>query len=248
MTERETLCALVYGDSKVGKSWFGQTTPTPRLVLDAEGGSRSPKRMVGDTVVKQRVVRWDPTKEDPPAVGDWDTCHVMVRDFNTFNRAYEWLNSGRHPFRSVVVDSLTEVQKRCKDAISGDDTPSERDWGLLLIKMEFLVRNMRDLVTHATNPLDAVIFLALVKDVNGKRKAEIQGALSRSLPGYVDLIGYLFVQVAEDGEEFRRMLIRPRDGFESGDRTHTLSQHYGVAITSPDVEEMLTVLNEEENN
>jgi len=34
----------------------GQTTPTPRLVLDAEGGSRSPKRMVaGKTATPDRT-------------------------------------------------------------------------------------------------------------------------------------------------------------------------------------------------
>jgi hypothetical protein len=224
---------------------LGQTTPAPRLVLDAEGGSRSPKRMVDGQVVRQRKVDWDPTRDEPPVAGDWDTCHVAVRDFQTVNRAYEWLNSGQHPFRSVVLDSLTEIQKRCKDSISGVETPAERDWGLMLIRMEHLVRSFRDLVWHPTNPLDAVVVLALTQTKDGKRKPAVQGALGVSLPGYVDLEGYLFVQVDEEGTETRRLLIHPRDGFEAKDRTHTLTEQYGPAINEPDFERLLEVLNKE---
>lgn len=239
---------LVHGEPGVGKSWFGQTTPAPRLVLDAEGGSRSPKRMLVDgTVQRQRMVTWDPQREEPPKAGDWDTCHVAVQDFTTVQRAYEWLHAGQHPFRSVVLDSLTEIQKRCKDSVSGTDTPTEQGWGLLLIRMEHLVRvQFRDLVFHPTHPLEAVVLLALTDEKKGKRRPAIQGALSTSLPGYMDVEGYMFVQVDESGEEWRRLLIAPRDGFEAKDRTHTLSAHYGAAITNPDVEEMLHVLNSEE--
>jgi hypothetical protein len=191
------------------------------------------------------MIHWDPVKEDPPESGDWETCHVAVRDFVDVQKTFDWLLTGRHPFKSVVLDSLTEIQKRCRDSISGTESPSEREWGLLLIRMEHLTRSFRDLVFHPTNPLDAVIILALIQDRNGKRKPAVQGALGTSLPGYMDLVGYLFVEITEEGTEQRRMLISPRDGFEAKDRTHTLSQHYGPSITRPDVEEMLRVLNEE---
>ena len=245
----ENICMLVHGEGGVGKSWLGQTTPSPRLVLDAEGGSRSPKRMRPDgTVERQRVVLWNPTTEPPPQDdGTWDTCRVSVLDFNTVLKAYEWLNAGSHQFKSVVLDSLTEIQKRCKDAISGVDTPSERDWGLLLIRMEHLIRQIRDLVSHPTNPLDAVLVLALSVEKNGKRRPAVQGALGVSLPGYVDVEGYMYVQVTEGGEEVRQLLISPREGYEAKDRTHTLSVEYGAAIASPDVEQMLALLNREEN-
>src|ERR1039458_8047441 len=101
-----TLCMLVHGEPKVGKSWFGQSTPAPRLVLDAEGGSRVPWRAVNGVGVRQRVIKWDPNTQDPPVYdGTWDTCHVSVQDYKTFEKAYSWLASGRHPFKSLVVDS-----------------------------------------------------------------------------------------------------------------------------------------------
>lgn len=192
-------------------------------------------------------MKWDPTREDPPKDdGTWDVCHVTVHNYNVIEKAYAWLNSGKHDFKSVVVDSLTEVQKRCKDAIAGVDTPTERDWGLLLIKLEHLVRGLRDLVSHPTNPLDAVVILALTQEKSGKWKPAVQGALGISLPGYVDVVGYLFVTVDESQKETRKLLIVPREPYAAKDRTHTLSQHYGPAVSNPDVEQMLAILNEGE--
>lgn len=246
----ETLCALIHGEPGVGKSWLLQTTPGPRLVLDAEGGSRRPKRMGPDgKAIRVPFVKWDPTKDAPPELDDWETCLVQTRDFNTVRRAYEWLNSGQHPFRSVGLDSLTEIQKRCKDALAGGETPSERQWGDLLIQMEQLVRQFRDLVFHPTNPLDCVVFLALsVSKMGAKYKPAVQGALGVSLPGYVDLEGCLTVSANDDGVPERYMLITPHAEFEAKDRTHYLTEHYGPYITNPDVEAMLGVLNAEEQS
>lgn len=244
----ENICALVHGPPGVGKSWFGQTTPFPRLVLDAEGGSRHPRRIDRQGVV-HRVpkILWDPLVDEPPEWdGTWETCHVFVRNYPTFERSYSWLNTFDHPFRSVVVDSLTEIQKRCKDTISGGETPSERQWGELLIKMELKVRELRDLMFHPTNPLDAVLILALTDPRGRKAKPAVQGALGLSLPGYVDLEGYLDAFPDDEGGLERRMLIQPHPEFEAKDRTHTLSAHYGRAIPNPDFTEMLDVYNSEE--
>jgi hypothetical protein len=199
-------------------------------------------------VERVKKVVWDPTRDAPPEPGDWETCQVFVRDFNTVRRAYEYLNTGKHPFQSVVMDSLTEIQKRCKDAITGGEAPSERQWGDLLSQMELLVRAFRDLVFHPVKPLDAVLFLALTTNKNGgKFKPAVQGALGVSLPGYVDLEGYLGSFPNEEGGMERRMLIQPHQLFEAKDRTHTLTEHYGSVIVNPDVEEMLGVLNNDNN-
>lgn len=245
----ETLCALVHGEPGHGKSWLAQTCPAPRLILDAEGGSRRPKRMGKDgKVEKVPFVKWDPCKDPPPEPGEWETCLVIARDFLTIKRAYEWLNSGQHPFKSVGLDSLTEIQKRCKDALAGGETPTERQWGDLLIQMEGLVRQFRDLVFHPVNPLDVVLILALsVSKLGGKYKPAVQGALGVSLPGYVDLEGCLIACPNEDGEMERRLLITPHPSYEAKDRTHYLSEHYGSVIVNPDVERMLAIINEMES-
>ena len=106
-----SLSILVHGASKVGKSWMGDSTPAPRLILDAEGGSR---------FTPSKKVVWDPLTEEPPkASEDWDTCIVYVKDYDTVLKAYDWLNQSNHPFKSVVLDSISEIQQRCVDSIAG---------------------------------------------------------------------------------------------------------------------------------
>lgn len=248
----ETWCGLVHGDSGAGKSWLGQTTPYPRLVLDAEGGSRAPKRVLADgTVERIPQTKWDPMRDAPPvADGTWESCHVTVHDYSVMERVLEWLRTGQHPFRSVVLDSLTEIQKRCKDIIKmqlQDHIMSERTWGILLDKMEDLVRGYRDLVFMADHAIECVLILALTKEVNYKFKPAVQGALGVSLPGYVDTVGFLNATVNDEtGEDEWRLLIKPMPQFEAKDRTHTLYAHYGPVIVNPNVERMLALLNEEE--
>lgn len=243
------FCALVHAEPKVGKSWLAQTVPEPRLILDAEGGSMYPMRMRKDGSGKaERIkkVNWNPLTDPPPVYdGTWETCHVIVRSYAVMERAYEWLNDGNHPFKSVVMDSLTEVQKRLKDVISGDEATTERQWGQLLTKMETLVRNFRDLKFHPTNPIDVTLILALTVQKNqmSKWRPAVQGALGVSLPGYVDLEGYYGMTRNEDNVIERKLLIEPHPMYEAGDRTHFLTEFYGSVILTPSFEEMYHVLN-----
>lgn len=248
-----TLCALIHAQEGMGKSWLGQSTPAPRLVLDAEGGSRNPWRAVNGVGVKQRKVTWNPAKDEPPlADGSWDTCHVPIREYGDVQHAFNWLNGGDHDFKSVTLDSVTEIQQRCKDAIGGENALRIQDWDLMMIRMSLLMRRFRDLVSHPTAPLDAVIFLALSEQKNDKWRPWVQGGLAKALPGYVDVEGYLYVQELDTDDENgepeydRRLLIHPLEGYAAKDRTHTLTQHYGKVIKQPDIEQMLAVLNEEE--
>lgn len=246
----ETWCGLIHGEPGAGKSWLGQTTPAPRLVLDAEGGSRSPKRVIDGKVQRIKQVTWDPHSENPPAPSDWEVCRVVVKNFDTLQRVYDWLITGKTCFRSVVVDSLTEAQKRCKDALKAqfeEEVMNERMWGMLLDRMEKLIRDYRDLVFDDTNGVDVVLILALTREVNYKWVPAVQGALGVSLPGYVDTVGFLAAaQSAETGEDEWLLLIKPHPQYAAKDRTHTLSAHYGHVITNPDIGAMLDVINQED--
>lgn len=246
----ETWCGLIHGEPGAGKSWLGQTAPAPRLVLDAEGGSRAPKRIVDGKVQRIPQVTWDPHKDNPPEPGDWEVCRVVVKNFDTLQRVYDWLITGKTPFRSVVIDSLTEAQKRCKDALKAqfeEEVMNERMWGMLLDRMEKLIRDYRDLVFDEDNNIDVVLILALTREVNYKFVPAVQGALGVSLPGYVDTVGFLAAsQNPETGEDEWRLLIKPHPQYAAKDRTHTLTAHYGHVITNPDVSTMLDVINQED--
>ncbi len=227
---------LVAGFPKSGKSWMGDTTPAPRLILDAEGGSR---------FTPSRKKQWDPTREKPPEPdGTWDTVIVPVLNYQTVLKAYEWLNSGQHPFRSVVMDSVSEVQQRAADALAGTNALQLQDWGTLLRQVSDLVRKFRDLTTNPVKPLDAVIFIAMAKQrQDGTWHPYVQGALSTVLPYFVDVCAWMAAVPIEDGTTVRRLVIGPTPGYETGER---VGGRLGAYIDNPNVTEMLRLIRGEE--
>lgn len=227
---------IVHGPAKSGKSTLGDTTPAPRLVLDSEMGSRF-------TPSKKKV--WDPVKEAPPvADGSWETCIVYVRDYRSVLKAYEWLDSGKHPFRSVVMDSISETQQRAVDALVGIQQPNQQDWGTLLRQVSDLVRKFRDLTTNPVKPLDAVVFIAMTRqgrDGDSTWRPHVQGSLATTLPYFCDVVGYLCVAQEGDGTAIRRLFTGPVPGFETGER---VGGRLGVYTDNPNITEMLARVRE----
>ena len=185
MTNR-AMSILVHADTKVGKSTFGATAPKPMLLLDAEAAYR---------FLPGNKVFWDPMKDAPPQHdGSWEICVVIVREYTTMVRAFEWLNSGQHPFRSVVVDSISEIQKRLKDSLRTlDEQMDQRKWGQVLDHMEWLVRGLRDLTEHPTHPIEAIVLTSMTTQRDGKWRPYVQGQLAVTMPYFLDVIGYMFV-------------------------------------------------------
>lgn len=229
------ISAIVYGPSKGGKSTLGDSTPFPRVVLDAEMGSR---------FTPSKKIKWDPTREAPPEPdGTWETALVPVHSYNTVLKAYEWLNSGKHPFRSAVMDSISEVQQRMVDSIVGTNPMQLQDWGTLLRQASDLVRKFRDLTTHPTKPLDCVLFIAMAHQrQDGTWHPHVQGQLKTTLPYYTDLLAYLAAVPTEDGSTVRRLLIGPTQGYETGERVGGRLGHF---IDNPNITDMLSKIREE---
>lgn len=221
-----SLSLVVHGESGVGKSWLADTCPKPLLVLDAEGGSR---------FTPSRKTYWDGVSAPPAFDGTWDTCVVVTRSFSQVNQVFQWLNSGQHPFVSVAMDSLTEIQKRCLDDVSGVDQPTQQHWGALLRQMEKLVRDFRDLTMHPTKPLQSVVFICLTSQKSDRFRPHVQGQLGITLPYFVDVVGYLFVQPDETGALRRRLLVQPSGQYDAKDRTNRLGQ----VVEDPSVELMI---------
>jgi hypothetical protein len=223
------LSLIVYGESKSGKSWMGDTTPAPRLVLDAEGGSR---------FTPSRKVTWNPGAEAPPKYdGKWDSCLVPVHSYQSVKQAYEWLYSGQHPFNSVVIDSISETQQRAVDDIAGTNIMQTQDWGTLLRTVSNLVRGYRDLVTHPTRPLAVVMLIAMLDDGVMPRRPLLQGKMRIFLTYYCDLCGYLGVYRTEEGIPYRRLIISNSSEYVAGER---VGGRLGQYVDNPDVTEMLS--------
>lgn len=169
-----------------------------------------------------------------------DNCVVTVREFGVLAQVMQWLESGQHPFKSVVLDSLTEIQKRCLDNITGVEAADQRAWGELLRKMEALVRRFRDLTMMPTNNLTSVVFICGTRVVDGVLRPHVQGQLATTLPYFVDVMGYLHVETGAEGGLERKLLVQPIGSIAAKDRTG----RFGISIENPSITHMLTQLQE----
>lgn len=213
---QRSLTMMVYGESKVGKSTFAVTAPYPRLMLDVEGGHR-----FLPIVVKY----WDPLREEPPvADGTWDTCVVTVRDYDTVLKTYQWLQLGKHQFKSLIIDSISELQVKCMDSIAGNEQMKMQQWGELLRHMGALLRDLRDLTMHPTNPLEAVILTAMARSSDGRSRPYLQGQLAIQAPYFYDILGALTVESVPNPDplqppyKVRRMYVERTSEYEAGER------------------------------
>lgn len=220
------ISVLVHGPSKSGKTYLGNSAPGPRLILDAEGGTR---------FLKNNKIVWDP-RQPPPECKEDDTVLVYIRDFGSLSHVYQWMAAGKHPFRSVILDSISEIQQRCIDNLVGTEQMRLADWGALARNVARLVRDYRDLLIHPTNPLDVVVFIAMTKqNEEGKYVPYVQGQLATALPFYIDLVSFLRAQPDESGEMQRMLLVQPHPQYEAGDRTGV----FPAVIINPDLTKML---------
>ncbi len=215
---QRSLTIMVYGEPKVGKSSFAVTAPYPRLMLDVEGGHR---------FLPINVKYWDPLREEPPvADGTWDTTVVQVRNYEDVLKAFAWLQTGRHQFKSLIIDSISELQVKCMDQIAGTEQLKMQQWGELLRHMGALLRDLRDLTMHPTQPLEAIVLTAMARKGNddNKYRPYLQGQLAVQAPYFYDVLGALTIETvpnydpSQPPHRVRRMLVERTDQYEAGER------------------------------
>lgn len=188
---------IIYGDSGVGKtrlcgSVMDVPEMMPAIVLDIEGGMLSLKHKYPGL----RVVRID--------------------NFKKLQRAYDGLFEGKHPWKTVIIDSITETQKfgmydimeRAvkKDSDRDPDLPGIGEWGKSAEQMRRLIRAFRDL------PMNT-IFTALRQDTKNKfqhttTQPDLPGKLAGQVPALVDEVLYMYVKNV--GGSYRRLLLGQR--------------------------------------
>lgn len=216
MTMNRSLTLLVHGMSKAGKSTIGATAPYPRLMLDVEHGHK---------FLPINVKYWDPKTEAPPvADGTWDTCVVPTLTYEDMMSAYQYLKLGQHQFKSVTIDSVSELQVKLIDQLVGPDQVKMQQWGQILRNMGDMMRGLRDLTMHPTNPLEAVVLTAMSVEQDSKYRPYLQGQLKTQLPYFWDVVGFLRVEEwpnedpTQPAHKLRRMYIEATDFCEAGER------------------------------
>jgi hypothetical protein len=219
------LSLVVFGESGAGKSHLADTAPGPRLILDVEGGC-------GFT--PSRKVPWDP-RGPVPKLGPDDSAVVEITKFEDVDRAFQWLPTGKHPFRSVIIDSLTELQMRAIDMqVGASAQPQGQDWGAILRKVEAHVRGFRDL---KMNPIKRIEVLAIVAGVKEKGQKDptlrplLTGQIAEKLAYHVDVQGFLTMKLNADGLLERSLQVVPVNNIAAKDRTGRL----GTFVASPTI-------------
>ncbi len=166
----------------------------PVLFIDIEGGTESLRHSYPevDTV---RVTTWKEMQE-------------------VYNVLYE----GGHGYKTIVLDSLTEIQKFsmmnimnelvAKFPDRSEDVPSMREWGINLEQIRRLVRGFRDLPMHT-------IFTALVREEKNQRtgavtqQPSLSGKMAGEVAAFLDIVVYYYVKQVGSGDdaEFKRLLL-----------------------------------------
>lgn len=225
---------LIHGHSKVGKSTLALTGPYPRLLLDVESAAH---------LLPNSLIWWDPFTEPMPiADGTWDTCVVDVDNFEVVLKVYELLKTGHHQFRTLVVDSISELQSTIMKM-----SMRQQDWGLVLAKLSSLCRDLRDLPRKRNNPIEVVALTAMTKKYDtlpdgsgGIYKPYLQGQISALIPYWYDVTAYYFMQPYRDPNtnetvQVRRLLTGKNPEFEAGNRVHGMEEY----INYPNLEQII---------
>lgn len=205
---------LLHGLPGAGKTTVGSTAPKPLLFIDVEKAAR---------FIKGRKKKWNPLTEAVPVNdGTWDICVVNVDEYNKAAKAYEVLKSKNHPFKSVLVDSVSELQSKAVEDIKGRQQFQTQDWGKLLSRLSFFCRDMRDLTEDEGNTIEAVIMTAMSKDYDGIIKPYLQGQIAAQVAYWFDITGYLYVQQLPDADgvpqDVRMLLIGNHPNYEAKSR------------------------------
>lgn len=185
----ESLSLLVYGPAGSGKTTLGLSGPSPTLVLDAEQASKFIPR-------NQKVV-WDPLTEPVPPKydGTWKYCVVRIDKWDVAEKVMKYIKARNHPFKTVLLDSVTEVVIKAKEAINNRDQFKIQHWGTLGSNMGYLLRDLRDEASHPKTPIEMMCVIAVEQE---NIKSNIQGEVeSRKVEPYLEggvkkIISYLF--------------------------------------------------------
>jgi hypothetical protein len=238
------ISLLIHGWWGSGKSWLAATAPGPRLVLDTEGGFYDTP---GDLVV------WDPNTPVDKAWTKDTSVIVDVQDWAAVETVRGILASGDHPFESVIVDSLHEMQTLLKRAVA---TPGSKynpnatfemqAWGRLLNNMGEFLRELRDLTRPTAAKRVNVVLVSGTNDEVIPAKPLLEGGIRKVVTGFYDVVGYLTEAKDQNQNEVRVLAITPTPLAVAKCRLHNLKVEHGTDIINPDIKRMILTVNPKE--
>ena len=202
----DRIRALIYGESGAGKTVFASTFPSPILFLDADDGMASVR-----------------TEVDRVFIDSWETLVDVTND----------LMNEEHGYKTIVVDSLNEIQTLAMSYVlenfpaikrSYDSLPAVADYGKMLRDFDLWVRAMKSLPTH-------VVLLCQAQARNFETdvvQPQLTGKNSSSnVCRMMDVIGYIYS--GEGGEsQAKRFVSFGMTNYVGKDRSGKLPSVYEI--------------------
>jgi len=191
----EHLNTIIYGDSNAGKTWLAGTAADcmETLFIDVDSGMAT--------------------------LADRDIDVVRPRSWHDFQKLYEFLLDGDHDYECVVIDSLTEIQRKFslgtilgdfaggKDAyndLGSTSVPTIKEWMMSGNQMRRLIRAFRDL-THQEDVSKRVhVIMVCLEKYDDKKRIicpNLSGTLGIECGAYVDVLGRLSKQMQNEVDE-----------------------------------------------
>lgn len=244
---------LVYGPYGVGKTTLaGSSVRVPQMqdviVIDAEAGDLS---LLDTDFENVDTIRCKSYKEVARAQ-EFLKAHCAARDRNDVDamlRMEQMLKPGTQidtpkRYRTVIIDSLTEVETFCMYQLLGitDQTKIDEE----VQNAEFaeykrnhsmiqrLVRSFRDL------PMN-VIMIAAAQYTQDEQKRmvfgpQLTGKLAKQVQGFMDMVGFLVTATGEEGKSVRRMMVQPNARYDAKNRFAVYKQEH---FENPTMESIL---------
>jgi hypothetical protein len=181
----EKVKFLVYGESGVGKTVFASTWPNP-VYLDIDKGMSS---------ITREVFRIN--------IDTWEDLADSV----------EFLQNETHPFKTIVLDSLNELQYLSMRSVvskfptihrSYDSLPSISDYGKMLDDVDKMVRWIKSI------PLNVVMIAQVAErkyETDPVQPQLIGKATARNQSRMMDIVGYLDKRDSQEGAKTRVMVF-----------------------------------------
>lgn len=208
--------ALIYGDSGSGKTSFGATAPNV-IFASAEAGLLS--------VWNKRIP------------------YVEIKTLKDLQDLYLYLSKGGHPYETVVIDSISEINDLIKSQLEAKRGRALQiqDWGEIAKQIEDVLRKFRSLDMH-------VIMIAQESIERDDQKIikytpSLNGKTATKIAYFMDIVGH--IEVLPTGEHL--INTQPSPKYLTKDRTGRLwngiAPDFNLWILA--VESMETLENEE---
>jgi len=236
------MMILTYGEPGVGKTVFASTAAdspatSPVLFIDAEAGTLS---------IDSKAIYVEAKDALTAAKKSTNGKVVCVRadSWAMVEGLVHLLATQDHGYRTVVLDSVTEVNQLCLLAVCDDakiEDPRIQDFGRVITRTRRMIRDLR-------SGVDNVIFVAAMQDkVNPttklpQKQPSLIGKLAAEICGFVDVVGLLEVEEmggAQNGETERVLYVDASNRYWAKDRTE--GGKLGGYLVNPTVPSLLAL-------